>query len=102
MTTDSSFIVAERPNGRATTKSAYRCHGKADFIGRITQLAIRSGEQFDTVDACLEYLDDRYAQCTTIITRQKFDADGPDAFDQAVLDQAEALGWYTPPEDEEV
>ena len=100
MTTE-SFIVAERPNGRATTKSAYRCHGEADFIGRINELAIRSGEQFDTVKACLEYLDDRYAQRTTIITRQEFEDDGPDAFDQAVLDQAEALGWYTPPEDDE-
>ena len=94
-TTYSPFIVAEQPNGRATVKTAYYCLNEADFVTRIRKLAERSDDDIDTVEQALEYLDQRYAQRTTIITEAEFrEAEG---WDRAVLDCAEKLDWYVPP-----
>lgn len=92
------IIITERPNGRATVEKAYVCNGPADFIGRIQDVARRSDETIATVEDAVAYLNDRHAQTTAIVSRADFEALTVDSWDQAVLDQAERLGWYTPAE----
>lgn len=98
---NNEFIVTETPNGRASVKSAFICYGEADFIARINQIAIRGGEWIETVEQAIEYLDERHAQRTQIVTRADFDALPADRWDQVVFDKAEFLGWCEPAAEED-
>lgn len=93
------LIVAETNNGSGFTKNAYICYGEADFISRISKLAARSGEDIDSVESAVEYLDERYAQRTALIFQADFAELTPDSWDTPILDCAESLGWYTTPEE---
>lgn len=93
---NTEFIVTETPNGRASVKNAFICTDDADFISRINQAAIRGGEWIETVEQAIQYLDERHAQRTQIVTRADFDALTEDSWDRVVLEKAEFLGWYEP------
>lgn len=101
--TINSIIIAEQKNGSGFVKSAYSCNDEADFIARIAEVAARSGmdEKINTAVAALSYLDEKYAQRTSIITHADFDALSTDSWDTAVLQQAERLGWYVAPSDDD-
>lgn len=94
------FIVTETPNGRASVKNAFICQSEGDFITRINQVAIRSDETIETVEQAIEYLNERHAQSTKIVTRAEFDSLTPDSWDKIVLDKAEFLGWYEAPSED--
>jgi hypothetical protein len=98
---NTEFIVTETPNGRASVKSAFICTDEADFINRINQTAMRGGVWIETVEQAIDYLDERHAQRTQIVRRADFDARTADAWDKAVLDKAEFLGWYEPATEED-
>ena len=94
------IIITEKKRGHGFVYSAYDCDSEADFIRRIGLLALRSGETITTVDDALAYLDDKYAQFTRIVTKAQFRA-SPKAWDSKVLQVAERIGWYTPPQSNE-
>lgn len=98
MTDTTPFIVTETPNGSAFVRKAFICYGAADLVSRVWETALRSGEDIDTVQQALDYLDERHAQRTRIVTRADFDALTLDSWDTPVLEKAEFLGWYTPAE----
>lgn len=101
MTNTTPFIVAEQFNGRATVHSAYICYGEADFISRISQVAARSDEEINTVEDAIDYLNEKHAQRTRVITQADFDEYTTDSWDTAVLEKAQELGWYEPAEEGE-
>lgn len=89
-----SIIISERRNGAACAHNAFRCTDEADFIARIreTQLQARSDEPLvETTDQAIDYLDERHAQTTTLITEADFRASR--FWDRVVITQAEKLGW---------
>lgn len=92
-----NFIVTETKNGSGSIKSAYRCINNEDFISRISELAMRSDVEIKTVDDACDYLDDKYAQKTEIVTEADFKERDPSDWEQVVLAQAEVLGWYSEP-----
>ena len=101
MNNTTPFIVTETPNGSGFARKAFICYGEADLIGRVSEMARRSGEDIDTVQQALDYLDDRYAQRTRIVTQADFDALTIDSWDTPVLLKAQDLGWYTPADEDE-
>ncbi len=89
-----SIIISERRNGAACAHNAFRCTDEADFVSRIreTQLQARSDEPLvETAEQAIDYLDERHAQTTTIITEDEFRSTR--GWDRVVITQAEKLGW---------
>lgn len=99
--TDTRIIITETPNGLGFVKNAFRCNDEADFIARICEAALRSDDNIDTVKDALRFLDERHAQKTEIITKADFDKIAADSWDTAVLKEAEKLGWYEAPSEDD-
>lgn len=91
----SAFIITETPNGSAFIRRAWNCRSEAEFIDIANQIAIRSGESIETTEQALEYLDEKHAQSTRILTQSDFEEIDPSDWEKCVLEQAEILGWYT-------
>lgn len=99
--TDTRIIVTERKNGSAYIKSAHWHASEADFVKAVQADAIRADGAMgiETAENACNFLDERHAQSTEILTRADFDAVDPTDWERVVLQQAEALGWWSEPGD---
>lgn len=88
------FIVTETKNGSAFVKKAFICNDEIDFIARIRETARRGDEEIETVEDAIQYLNEKHAQQTRIVTKQDFDSLTVDSWDRPVLEKAKCLGWY--------
>lgn len=92
----SKIIIIETRDGAASAHNAFACADKAEFVAKTRAAATRSDAEIETAEQAIDYLDERHAQSTEIITLDDYRSY---LQDDAVRAVGKKIGWTTPEED---
>ena len=94
---NTSFIVIETKNGKATPSSVWIADGEKDYCNKVSASNPRSGEDFSDFETVRRSDQERHAMTVQIMTKSDFLEYDSSDLDSRILDAAERLDWYTPP-----
>lgn len=93
---NTSFIVIETKNGRATPSSVWEASSEQDYMARVGASTPRIGEEFSDFLEVISQDCERHAMSVEIMNQESFNSFDPADLDHRILATAERLGWYEP------
>lgn len=96
---NTSFIITETRNGRATPNSVWLAESEADYTARVIEANIRSDgvDEIESADDAKAFTEEKLACSVRFITEKDFHDYDVDSWESRVIKLAVMLGWIDEP-----